>query len=158
MSFKFYNNLWIQLNCVLLVTDKTVAIARSGYNHKPSFNFSSPTKFTSLLNIPKSINYKNFKNDTARFQAKTESNKVNIKAQVIAQIQTTSGGLANISEHILPSNIQDRLRLQPYHCIGSLVKNPNERCSNKARRPLACVDGNLGTMTSFGKDLHTMKF
>lgn len=137
---------------MLPVTDETTAIAQSGYSRKPSFNFSSPTNLTFPINFPKVKNYKKFKNDIIRLQAKTESNKVDIETQVISQNQKTSEGLANILEHILPFNLYDRLKLKPYHCVGSLVKNPNQRCSNKARGPLACVDKILRTMSSLDKE------
>ena len=112
------------------VTDANAAAAQLYYNLRPDINFGGAVESRKSARLHRPI-------VATRHDARSES-RFHVEVTCTAAIsdnnslpltQTASNLIYNTLEHIVPMNIQSRVREEQGKCVASKVGKPQERCS-----------------------------
>ncbi|KAH8732159.1 T5orf172 domain-containing protein, partial [Phaeosphaeriaceae sp. PMI808] len=118
------------------------AAAQAKYNLEPSLDFSKDLNKPSIAFEP-SINKQKNSPSSGSVGVKVEHKETELETQAVQQPSSS------YLEHILPSDIHNKLKEDRYRCIASLIKNPHERCRNKSPAQLDKVDNIFENITRF---------
>jgi hypothetical protein len=126
------------------VAREHAAAAQGHFNLEPSFDFSlGNTMHISARTRSKTKAWMNTSTTNAPCAVKVETAKAHIGVgnKHVTQTPAPRRGLHVMFEHVLPSDIHNKLKSQPHKCVASLVKDSQIRCTNNAKGPLSITDG-----------------